>query len=73
MRPCTCNRFSADRSAPYTTDQCRLCWLYNHEPEYRRLWDSAATACGLASPPPIEGCCGDGHGNRDADTDRLNE
>jgi hypothetical protein len=27
-RPCECNRCSLDPFRPYTTDQCRLCWLY---------------------------------------------
>jgi hypothetical protein len=34
--PCTCDRY---HSRFYTTDQCRLCWLYHHDPAYRALWD----------------------------------
>jgi hypothetical protein len=45
-RPCTCDRC---HSPIYTTDQCRLCWLYHHDPAYRAFWQSAA--CGLAPPP----------------------
>lgn len=36
MRPCTCDRVRF--RAPYTADQCRLCWLYHHDAAYHRLW-----------------------------------
>jgi hypothetical protein len=26
----------------YTLDQCRLCWLYHHDIDYREHWDDAA-------------------------------
>ncbi len=39
-RPCTCDRFNPDPLAPYTLDQCRLCWLYHNDPAYRALWDA---------------------------------
>ena len=48
-RPCTCDRCTPILGAPYTSDQCRLCWLYHHAPAYRALWDPAA--CGLARSP----------------------
>lgn len=31
-RPCACNR-----------DGCRLCWLYNNDPRYTKLWDNSKT------------------------------
>jgi hypothetical protein len=34
-RPCTCERVTG---APYTSDQCRLCWLFHYNPAYRQLW-----------------------------------
>jgi hypothetical protein len=43
MRPCHCNRCNLI-TAPYTPDQCRLCWLYHHDRAYRALWDSTARA-----------------------------
>jgi hypothetical protein len=39
-RPCDCNRCSLDPFRPYTTDQCRLCWLFHHIDEYHTLWSS---------------------------------
>jgi hypothetical protein len=37
-RPCTCDRCATAPGAAYTPDQCRLCWLYHHDAEYRALW-----------------------------------
>ena len=45
MRPCTCENA---RPGAYTPDQCRLCWLYHHDPAYRALWGAGA---GPAAPP----------------------
>ncbi len=39
MRPCNCEN---QRPGPYTPDQCRVCWLYHHDPAYRALWNAAA-------------------------------
>lgn len=36
MRPCMCERF---KGAAYSPGDCRLCWLYHHDPRYQRLWD----------------------------------
>ena len=63
MRPCTCNNCNPSPWAAYTLDQCRLCWLYTHEPDYRRLWDGVTQA--QMPQARNEGCCGDGQGNRD--------
>jgi hypothetical protein len=41
-RPCTCDRY--DPSAPYTLDQCRVCWLYHNDPGYRALWHGNPTS-----------------------------
>jgi len=35
MRPCTCDRFHA----PYQQGDCRLCFLYHHDPRYKTLWN----------------------------------
>jgi ADP-heptose:LPS heptosyltransferase len=37
VRPCTCDRIPPD-GQPYTTDFCRLCYLYHTNPDYNRLW-----------------------------------
>ncbi len=37
-RPCICDRFV--QGQPYTQDQCRLCYLYHHDPQYKVLWDN---------------------------------
>jgi len=58
--PCACNHCNPDPTALYTSDQCRLYWLYHHVLEYRQLWDGVTVA-------QQSGCCGDGHGNNDAD------
>jgi hypothetical protein len=49
MRPCH-NDHPADPAS------CRLCWLYEHDPAYRALWDgnrSSAIVPGLRSLPCI--------------------
>lgn len=38
-RPCYCENVRI--GSAYTTDQCRLCWLYHHREDYRALWDSS--------------------------------
>ncbi len=42
MRPCTCNNCDLLPGGVYTPDQCRLCWLYFHDPVYRAAWDRDA-------------------------------
>jgi hypothetical protein len=37
-RPCTCDRVDPYPAAPFTLDQCRLCWLYHFDPDYRAAW-----------------------------------
>lgn len=44
-RPCTCERVTAPA---WSADQCRLCWLYRHRDDYRRLWDGGSPAAVLA-------------------------
>jgi hypothetical protein len=34
-RPCTCDR---SRHGPYSEDQCRRCWLWLNDPDYRVHW-----------------------------------
>jgi hypothetical protein len=43
MIPCGgCNR-GAPYDSPYDMDrQCRLCWLYANDADYRALWDGTA-------------------------------
>jgi ADP-heptose:LPS heptosyltransferase len=36
------------RAGEYTLDQCRVCWLYEHSPAYRTLWDT------LPGAQPVE-------------------
>ncbi len=65
-RPCTCDRVHADPARPYTPDQCRLCWLYRHDPAYRALWvgpgDRVPPCRHLGEPTGgtvvCPGCCG---------------
>ena len=45
-RPCVCERTDPSPWAEYRLGDCRLCWLYHHDPEYRARWDE--------SPPPEE-------------------
>jgi hypothetical protein len=50
-RPCDCDNCSLDPAQPYTRTQCRLCWLYHHDLEYRALWDGpAARLCWHLGP-----------------------
>lgn len=37
QRPCTCN--NVRKCQEYTSDQCRLCWLYYHDAEYNKYWE----------------------------------
>lgn len=39
-RPCACDRVR--HGEPYAADQCRVCWLYHHVPEYRARYDGTA-------------------------------
>jgi hypothetical protein len=36
LNPCGCENFSSN----YKTGDCRVCWLYNKNSIYRKLWDS---------------------------------
>ncbi len=60
-RPCLCDK--AVTGQPFTTDQCRLCWLYHKDPAYRQFWDSAASP---VYAPPSQPCLylGDETGER---------
>ena len=44
-RPCTCDRVNADPSAQYTPDQCRLCWLFHFNADYRAAWGGGRDRC----------------------------
>ena len=44
-RPCDCGRFVPGE---YRPGDCRLCWLYAHREDYRRLWDGPPPA-----PAPV--------------------
>ncbi len=37
-RVCECGK--AKQAVPWTPDQCRLCWLYLNNDEYRRFFDA---------------------------------
>jgi hypothetical protein len=39
-RPCICDRCNQTLWADYDARQCRLCWLYHHDADYRDRWDS---------------------------------
>lgn len=36
-RPCDCDRLPP-AGKPYTTEYCRLCWLYHHDEQFRAMW-----------------------------------
>jgi hypothetical protein len=36
-RPHRCDNYRV--GGPYTEDQCRLCWLYHNDPQYKNLLD----------------------------------
>jgi hypothetical protein len=67
-RPCVCERLPPP-GQPYTTDYCRLCWLYHNRPDYREMWDRAGPAPGAvgASPTPPPRCPHLGRRARDAE------
>jgi ADP-heptose:LPS heptosyltransferase len=35
-KPCSCDNI---KDGPYTSDQCRLCWLYKYNAAYKAAWD----------------------------------
>lgn len=41
-RPCFCNNTPKENEV-YSTNYCRLCWLYQHSPTYRILWSDPKT------------------------------
>jgi hypothetical protein len=43
QRPCLCERFL--RGQPFRVERdCPLCYLYHHDPRYRRLWGEGRPA-----------------------------
>lgn len=40
-RPCECERVV--KGSKYEASQCRVCWLYWHDPRYRSLWGGNPT------------------------------
>jgi hypothetical protein len=42
-RPCACDRLPPE-GQPYSTDFCRLCYLYHTDANYRRLWSDGVEA-----------------------------
>ena len=50
-RPCHCDRCGLSLWASFEPGQCRLCWLFHHDPEFQRLWDESAPAIPMAEPP----------------------
>jgi hypothetical protein len=46
--PCYCGRFR--RGEPYSLDQCRVCWLYEHDSRFRALWGDAGPATRRSLP-----------------------
>jgi len=52
MRPCTCDKVVMGQ--PFVAGRdCRLCWLYHHDQDYRRMWDTdhATVVAPVASQP----------------------
>jgi hypothetical protein len=47
-RPCTCDRCGLTPWADYRPGDCRLCWLYHHDPDYQQLWQGTAAAPALS-------------------------
>lgn len=35
-RPCTCDNVTGPQ---WSSDQCRLCWLYRYDARYTAVWD----------------------------------
>jgi hypothetical protein len=50
MRPCRCDNLPP-AGEPYAPPYCRLCWLYAHDADYRRLWDNQADQAGHPPQP----------------------
>jgi hypothetical protein len=48
-RPCFCDRAACGQ--PYTPEQCRVCWLYHNDRDYRALWDGETSAPAPRSLP----------------------
>ncbi len=38
-RPCLCDQCDLSPWSRFQPHECRLCWLYHHDPEYRDFWD----------------------------------
>ncbi len=49
-KPCS---YDHTVSEPYTLAQCRVCWLYQFDVRYRRLWDGLAFPAARVSLPCI--------------------
>ena len=47
-RPCQCDRFEE----VYKLTDCRLCWLYHHNPFYKSLWDGEPLPTPAAASGP---------------------
>ena len=39
-RPCLCDRCDPSPWSRFRESDCRLCWLYHHDPEYKAHWDA---------------------------------
>jgi hypothetical protein len=50
-RPCECERCDPEPWGEYRPGDCRLCWLYHHDPAYRERWDDQS---GEGRPDPAE-------------------
>jgi hypothetical protein len=47
VRKCYCD--NCGKGVPYKPGDCRLCWLYHNNAQYRKLWDS-----GGGEPGPLQ-------------------
>jgi hypothetical protein len=52
MKPCD-GQHPPNSPGPYVKGECRVCWLYEHDPQYRALWgERAAPPAGPGPAPP---------------------
>ena len=49
-RPCICDRCGVEPWGQYLEGECRLCWLYHHDPEYEAHWDETTPPGGGPTP-----------------------
>jgi hypothetical protein len=51
MKPCDGNHPGREaREGPYTSEQCRVCWLYRNDRTFREHWNDTGAVGPLESP-----------------------